>query len=181
MGNRSCRLLQYNIITTKTYRSIFFHYLGEGSESGLVGVWIVWNLEPLASGGQSGPKLVPHIICQFLYAWEKKSEWGDQVPTCPVFARAKIMSRFGILVILRHNSCKPQISRCILKDIRYIYETKPFTKSMPMKQNLSNICLGALTICLKIKIFMYKLFSYKLYMQKKQYLTLNKPQGLMCH
>ena len=28
-GNRSCRLLQYNIITTKTYRSIFFHCLGE--------------------------------------------------------------------------------------------------------------------------------------------------------
>ena len=27
-GNRSCRLLQYNIITTKTYRSIFFHCLG---------------------------------------------------------------------------------------------------------------------------------------------------------
>ena len=75
-GNWSCRLLQYNIITTKTYRSIFFHYLGEGSESGLVGVWIVWNLEPLASGGQSGPKLVPHIICQFLYDWEKNSERG---------------------------------------------------------------------------------------------------------
>ena len=30
-GNRSCRLLQNNIITTKTYRSIFFHYLGERS------------------------------------------------------------------------------------------------------------------------------------------------------
>ena len=36
-----------------------------------MGVWIVWNLEPLASGGQSGPKLVPHVICQVLYAWEK--------------------------------------------------------------------------------------------------------------
>ena len=32
-GNRSCRLLQYNIITTKTYRSIFFHYLGEGRKA----------------------------------------------------------------------------------------------------------------------------------------------------
>ena len=30
-GNRSCRLLQYNIITTTTYRSIFFHSRGEGS------------------------------------------------------------------------------------------------------------------------------------------------------
>ena len=40
-------------------------------ESGLVGVW---NLEPLASGGQSGPKLFPHVICLFLYAWEKNSE-----------------------------------------------------------------------------------------------------------
>ena len=31
MGNRSCRLLQYNIITTKTYRLIIFHCRGEGS------------------------------------------------------------------------------------------------------------------------------------------------------
>ena len=30
-GNRSCRLLQYNIITTKTYRLIIFHCRGEGS------------------------------------------------------------------------------------------------------------------------------------------------------
>ena len=42
-------------------------------ESCLVGVWLVWNLEPLASGGQSGPKLFPHVICQFLSAWEKNS------------------------------------------------------------------------------------------------------------
>ena len=41
-----------------------------------MGVWIVWNLEPLASSGQSSPKLIPHIICQFLYAWEKNSERG---------------------------------------------------------------------------------------------------------
>ena len=33
----------------------------------------MWNLEPLASGGQSGPKLIPHVICQYLYAWEKKT------------------------------------------------------------------------------------------------------------
>ena len=69
----------------------------------LVGVCIVWNLEPLASGGQFGHKLIPHIICQFLYAWEKKL-WTrtystrDQVPTCPVFTRAKIKPRFGIKV-----------------------------------------------------------------------------------
>ena len=37
----------------------------------LVGVCIVWNLEPLASGCQSSHKLIPHIICQFLYAQEK--------------------------------------------------------------------------------------------------------------
>ena len=67
-------------------------------------MWIVWNLEPLASGGQSGPRLIPHVICQVLYAWEKN--WartysiGDQVPTCAVFTRAKIKSRYGILVDL---------------------------------------------------------------------------------
>ena len=70
-GNRSCRLLQYNIITTKTYR-----LSRGGSLVALVGVWIVWNLEPLASGGQSGPKLISHVICQVLYAWEKNSERG---------------------------------------------------------------------------------------------------------
>ena len=37
----------------------------------LVGVCIVWNLEPLASSCQSSHKLIPHIICQFLCAREK--------------------------------------------------------------------------------------------------------------
>ena len=79
-----------------------FHWSRGGSLAALVGVCRVWNLEPLASGGQSGHKLIPHIICQFLYAWEKKL-WTrtysvrDQVPSCPVFTRAKIKSRFGIL------------------------------------------------------------------------------------
>ena len=104
-GSRICRLLQYNIITTKTYRSIFFHYLGEGSESGLVGVWIVWNLEPLASSGQSSPKLIPHVICQFLYAWEKSSERGlilegIKCQLAPSSHVRKIKSCFGILVDL---------------------------------------------------------------------------------
>ena len=74
-GNQSCRLLQYNIITTKPIGP--YLPLSRGmKESDLVGVWIVWNLEPLASSGQSGPKLIPHVICQFLYAWEKNSERG---------------------------------------------------------------------------------------------------------
>ena len=62
-----------NIITTKTYRLVIFHYLGERRKRP-GGCVIVWNLEALASGGQSGPKLFPHVICQFLYAWEKNSE-----------------------------------------------------------------------------------------------------------
>ena len=62
-----------NIITTKTYRLVIFHYLGERRKRP-GGCVIVWNLEPLASGGQSGPKLFPHVICQFLSAWEKNSE-----------------------------------------------------------------------------------------------------------
>ena len=74
-GDRSCGLLQYNIITTKPIGPYLPLSRGR-KESDLVGVWIVWNLEPLASGGQSSPKLIPHIICQFLYAWEKNSERG---------------------------------------------------------------------------------------------------------
>ena len=74
-GNRSCRLLQYNIITSQP-RGPYLPLSRGRKESDLVGVWIVWNLEPLASGGQSSPKLIPHIICQFLYAWEKNSKRG---------------------------------------------------------------------------------------------------------
>ena len=73
-GKRSCRLLQY-IITTKPIGPYLPLSRG-GSLVALVGVCIVWNLEPLASGGQSSPKLIPHIICQFLYAWENNSERG---------------------------------------------------------------------------------------------------------
>ena len=99
-GNRSCRLLQYNIITSKPRGPYLPLFLGR-KKSDLVGAGIVLNLEPLASGGQSGHKLIPHIIYQFLCAREKKL-WTrtystrDQVPTCPVFTRAKIKSRFVI-------------------------------------------------------------------------------------
>ena len=79
-----------------------FHSSRGGRLAALVGVCIVWNLEPLASGGQSGHKLIPHIICQFLCAreknlWTRTYSTRDQVPTCLVFTRAKIKSRFGIL------------------------------------------------------------------------------------
>ena len=67
----------YNIILLRQKLIGSYLPLSRGrKESGLVGVWIVWNLEPLASGGQSGPKLIPHVICQFLYTWEKDSERG---------------------------------------------------------------------------------------------------------
>ena len=74
-GNWNCRLLQYNIITSKPSVHVF-HCSRGGSLVALVGGWIEWNLEPLASGGQSGHKLIPHIICQFLCARGKNSERG---------------------------------------------------------------------------------------------------------
>ena len=103
-GNRSCRLLQYNIITTKPIGPYLPLSRGR-KESDLVGVWIVWNLEPLASGGQSGHKLIPPhnmpvLICLRKKLWTRTYSIRDQVPTCPVFTRAKIKSRFGILVNL---------------------------------------------------------------------------------
>ena len=64
----------YNIILLCLNLEVhIFHCSRGGRLAALVGVCIVWNLEPLASGGQSSPKLIPHIICQFLYAWEKKT------------------------------------------------------------------------------------------------------------
>ena len=63
----------YNIILLRLNLEVHvFHCSRGGSLVALVGVWIVWNLEPLASGGQSSHKLIPHIICQLLCACEKR-------------------------------------------------------------------------------------------------------------
>ena len=64
-----------NIITSQP-RGPYLPLSRGGRLVALVGVCIVWNLEPLASGGQSSPKLIPHIICQFLCARGKNSERG---------------------------------------------------------------------------------------------------------
>ena len=84
----------YNIILLRLNLEVhIFHCSRGGGLAALVGGCIVWKLEPLARGGQSRPKLIPHIICQFLYAWGKKKLWTrtystrDQVPVCPVFTR----------------------------------------------------------------------------------------------
>ena len=42
---------------------------------------------------------MPVLICLRKELWTGLISVGDQVPTCPVFTRAKIKSRFGILVI----------------------------------------------------------------------------------
>ena len=74
-GNRNCRQLQLILLRLNLEVHIF-HCSRGGSLAALVGVCIVWNLEPLASGGQSSHILIPHIICQFLCAREKNSERG---------------------------------------------------------------------------------------------------------
>ena len=51
-----------NIITSKP-RSPYLPLSRGGRLVALVGVCIVWNLEPLAGGSQSSHKLIPHIIC----------------------------------------------------------------------------------------------------------------------
>ena len=65
-----------NIITSQP-RGPYLPLSRGGRLVALVGVCIVWNLEPLASGGQSGHKLIPHIICQFLCARGKKTLYED--------------------------------------------------------------------------------------------------------
>ena len=99
----------YNIILLRLNLEVHvFHFARGGRLVALVGVCIVWNSEPLASGGQSSHKLIPHIICQFVCTlkmylmypeklWTRTYSTRDQVPTCHVFTRAKIKSRFGIL------------------------------------------------------------------------------------
>ena len=71
-GNRNCRLLELILLRLNLEVPIF-HCSWGGRLVALVGVCIVWNLEPLASDSQSSHKWIPHIICQFLYAREKNS------------------------------------------------------------------------------------------------------------
>ena len=75
---------------------------------------IVWNLEPLASGGQPGHKLIPHIICQFLYAWEKSLNedlfYKGSSANLPRLHTCEIKPRSGIKVNLsRHNSNNTEV------------------------------------------------------------------------
>ena len=48
---------------------------------------------------------MPVLICLREKLWTRTYSIGDQVPTCPVFTRAKIKSRFGILVNLPSQWC----------------------------------------------------------------------------
>ena len=47
---------------------------------------------------------MPGLICLREKLWTRTYSIGDQVPTCPVFTRAKIKSRFRILVNLPSQS-----------------------------------------------------------------------------
>ena len=122
-GNRSCRLLQYNIITTKTYRSIFFHSRGEGS---LAAWWVCDSVKfrtPLPAAVSLALKIdpssnMPGLICLREKLWTRTYSIGDQVPTCPVFTRAKIKSRFGILVNLPSQYTQDQLKADITLDVR---------------------------------------------------------------
>ena len=99
-GNRSCRLLQYNIFTTKTYGLISSVCLGGRS----LAAW--WVCDSVKFGTPCQRRSVwlsidpsrnmPGLICLREKLWTRTYSIGDQVPTCPVFTRAKIKSRFGI-------------------------------------------------------------------------------------
>ena len=118
-----------NIITSQP-RGPYLPLSRGGRLVALVGVCIVWNLEPVASGGQSGHKLIPHIICPFLYAWEKKL-WTrtystrDQVPTCPIFTRAKIKPRSGIKVKFSRHSSKIYLMKIYISEFVLLYIDVP--------------------------------------------------------
>ena len=54
---------------------------------------------------------MPVLICLREKLWTRTYSIGYQVPTCPVFTRAKIKSRFGILVNLPSQYTYAQIHR----------------------------------------------------------------------
>ena len=151
----------------------------------LVGVWIVWNLEPLASGCQSGPKLIPHVICQVLHAWEKNSERGlilegIKCQVAPSSHVRKIKSRFGILVNLPSQLYKvpcviPQILslRWMFKSVRkkrkqqsqfgqVTRETSALAQIYVLQKNYKKIMNSILTCpdcCLYIIPLLYSFIS----------------------
>ena len=72
---------------------------------------------------------MPVLICLRKELWTGLISVGDQVPTCPVFTRAKIKSRLGILVNLPSQSCTCSYTSfnhlCHLKT-QFLHSNKPF-------------------------------------------------------
>ena len=98
-----------NIITTKTYRPVFFNYLRERS---LVAWWVCdsvkfWTPLPAVASLALNYSLTQYASS---YLPEKRTltgliSVGDQVPTCPVFTRAKNKVPFwDFSSICRHNT-----------------------------------------------------------------------------
>ena len=56
---------------------------------------------------------MPVLICLRKELWTGLISVGDQVPTCPVFTRAKIKSHFGILVNLPSHYPKLEYTGCV--------------------------------------------------------------------
>ena len=69
---------------------------------------------------------MPGLICLREKLWTRTYSIRDQVPTCPVFTRAKIKSRFGILVNLpSHWAIELVSERYIVSLLNRVVEVKP--------------------------------------------------------
>ena len=83
---------------------------------------------------------MPVLICLREKLWTRTYSIGDQVPTCPVFTRAKIKSRFGILVNLPSQKQGQTQKRHSLMDA---YTWRWLLMKMPMLANQQRLQLSA--------------------------------------
>ena len=78
---------------------------------------------------------MPGLICLREKLWTRTYSIGDQVPTCPVFTRAKIKSRFGILVNLPSHFLFPLLSKISLIGL-WVYRVTGLYFPIPILSNL---------------------------------------------
>ena len=95
---------------------------------------------------------MPVLICLRKELWTGLISVGDQVPTCPVFTRAKIKSRLGILINLPSQYHSP--NRCWVVHIPFV---------------LMFNC--AYTICSYVQLCIYHLFLCSILMHNSQWIT----------
>ena len=107
---------------------------------------------------------MPVLICLRKELWTGLISVGDQVPTCPVFTRAKIKSHLGILVNFPVTTCQHSNQKQYLSVERIV--------------SWASIILGSILCIVSTFIFQeWTYFPYKSYRCVEDWLKVNFPQS----